>query len=176
MFWGFGFRVLGQWRSFQLILLVCYQDMKRFVPWAVGQTQAIIFVDREKPCINGWNPRHASSALPKKWERATDFLDDPKLTIDGQNANDVDQGDVGDCYLLGGTAAIVRRRRSFVRTVFPAYDIQVGVYGVLFSMEGHYTYEIVDDYLPVNNSSKRVWAKSTSPQELWVSMLEKAYY
>ncbi|CAE7220045.1 DEK1 [Symbiodinium natans] len=140
------------------------------------EVQAIIFVDREKPCINGWNPRHASSALPKKWERATDFLDDPKLTIDGQNANDVDQGDVGDCYLLGGTAAIVRRRRSFVRTVFPAYDIQVGVYGVLFSMEGHYTYEIVDDYLPVNNSSKRVWAKSTSPQELWVSILEKAYF
>ncbi|CAE7801317.1 DEK1 [Symbiodinium necroappetens] len=129
--------------------------------------EAIIYVDKEKPAADGYH-----HDVPDKWLRATDILHDPKLIVDGQHANDIDQGHFGDCYLLGAASAIARNRRSFVRTVFPAYDIQVGVYGVLFNMEGHYTYVIVDDYLACDVFGKPQWATPVD-KELWVSMLDK---
>ncbi|CAE7581547.1 DEK1 [Symbiodinium microadriaticum] len=164
-------------REVQEIVESCAGDKYTDSSWnpTAGEeaAKAIIYLDKEKQGTAVEKGDH-TLALPEKWVRATDMLHDPKLIVDGQHANDIDQGRLGDCYLLGGTSAIVATRRSFVRTVFPAYDIQVGVYGVLFNMEGHYTYVIVDDYLAADGSGRPKWARPMD-QELWVCILEKAY-
>ena len=85
--------------------------------------------------------------------------------------------------MLGALGAIAANRKSFLRQAFVAYDLEVGVYGVMFCEEMHFRYEIVDDLLGLaykpsvcGGNMYLNYAKSTDRNEIWVSMLEKAYF
>jgi len=68
-------------------------------------------------------------------------------------------------------------RKSFLRQALVAYDMDVGVYGVMFCEEMHFTYEIIDDFVGVNENEYWHFARSaTRVSELWVSIIEKAYF
>ena len=99
----------------------------------------------------------------------------------GARFSDIHQGHIGDCYMLAAVAAIAANRKSFLRQAFVAYDLEVGVYGVMFCEEMHFRYEIVDDllglaYKPCGHGGSLQYARSTDRNEIWVSMLEKAYF
>lgn len=78
--------------------------------------------------------------------------------------------------MLAAVAAIAANRKSFLRQAFVAYDLEVGVYGVMFCEEMHFRYEIVDDLLGLHSKHSLQYSKSTDRNEIWVSMLEKAYF
>ena len=68
-------------------------------------------------------------------------------------------------------------RKSFLRQAVIAYDLDVGVYGVMFCEEMHFTYEIVDDYVGADGLDRWHFARSaTKTLELWVPIIEKAYF
>jgi len=131
----------------------------------------VMYVDKEKP---GYD---CTASKPRKgWMRAKEVWAEGQLTIDGAGGNDVDQGKCGDCYMLGALAAVAANRKRFVRQVFVHYDMDVGVYGLLFNVEGNFTYVIIDDYLGMLHSNRVMYAKSMQDNEMWVALIEKAFF
>ena len=47
---------------------------------------------------------------------------------------------------------------KLIKSLFAAYDEQAGVYGVMFFINGEWTYVLVDDRLPVGASGGPLFA------------------
>lgn len=127
-------------------------------------------MDKKKP---GYD---CTVGKPASWKRNAN-MSHPCVVKDAAAFSDVKQGSIGDCFFVAALAAIASARKSFLRQALVAYDMEVGVYGVMFCEEMHFTYVIIDDYLAVRSSSSIKYARSSeSRKELWVSILEKAYF
>jgi WXG100 family type VII secretion target len=98
--------------------------------------------------------------------------------------NDVNQGSVGDCYLLASLAAITKHDPEHIRDMVK--DNEDGTYTVRFYEDGDVNNPVdvtVDATFPVEKEERRCWpdgyrdkgATSTDEKELWPSIVEKAY-
>ncbi|CAK0872322.1 unnamed protein product [Prorocentrum cordatum] len=92
-----------------------------------------------------------------------------------REAGDIVQGQIGTCFLLGALGSIAGAREADVQKFFVSYDVDVGVYGVRFNVDGEWTYTIIDDVFPVDENGELLYARCKDPQEVWVPLLEKAY-
>jgi len=88
---------------------------------------------------------------------------------------DVVQGQIGTCFLLGAIGAMASHKEKALHKIFIKYDIDVGVYGIRFCVDGEWSHVIVDDWFPVDYNGDLIYAKCKDPQEVWVPILEKAY-
>ncbi|CAE7534297.1 DEK1 [Symbiodinium pilosum] len=104
------------------------------------------------------------------------MYDEWELVRDGATFNDVRQGRIADCFLIGAFGSLAANRRTFFRQAFVAYDMKIGVYGILMNVDSHFTYVIVDDVLGKGSGARLQFASSTDSKELWVSILEKAFF
>ena len=90
--------------------------------------------------------------------------------------NDVNQGSLGDCWLLSSMSAIAeypgRIRKMFINE---GVD-QHGIYGIKFTKNGVERTVFVDDRLPQreNKNDELIFTK-TQGAELWATLLEKAW-
>eukprot|EP00929_Paragymnodinium_shiwhaense_P057920 TRINITY_DN2900_c1_g1_i1.p1 TRINITY_DN2900_c1_g1~~TRINITY_DN2900_c1_g1_i1.p1 ORF type:complete len:1079 (-),score=306.06 TRINITY_DN2900_c1_g1_i1:91-3216(-) len=114
--------------------------------------------------FGGFSSSSASKA-PKK----------PLLFKGGVKAGDIVQGQIGTCYLLGAMGAIAAHGEDMIEKLFVRYDVDVGVYGIRFCIDGEWTYVIIDDLMPVDESGGLLYARCQDPQEVWVPLLEKAF-
>eukprot|EP00438_Fugacium_kawagutii_P013367 Skav216473 [mRNA] locus=scaffold1123:226761:232958:- [translate_table: standard] len=133
---------------------------------------AVLYVDKKKP---GWD---CTVGEPSGWKRLPEIVGSRMVVCkEGAVANDVEQGSIGDCFAVAALAAMAGKRKSFLRQALVAYDIEVGVYGVMFCEEMHFTYEIIDDIMALNKYGRLKYAESaSSSREVWVPVLEKAYF
>merc|ERR1719183_2262784 len=90
-------------------------------------------------------------------------------------AGDIVQGQIGTCFLLGAIGAMASHKGAALPKIFIKYDVDVGVYGVRFCVDGEWTFVIVDDWFPVDSYGDLIYAKCKDPQEVWVPVLEKAF-
>ncbi|MBU3738500.1 MAG: hypothetical protein FGM55_06045, partial [Rhodoferax sp.] len=98
------------------------------------------------------------------------------LTVGGVAASDVNQGQLGDCYLLAALGAIANSQPSVINNLFTANGN--GTYGVTFYKAGSPVYTTVNLSLPVKSNGGLAFAGNASYSlsgELWVSLAEKAY-
>ncbi|CAE7585185.1 Capn9, partial [Symbiodinium sp. CCMP2456] len=138
---------------------------------ALEDPNSVMYVDKEKP---GWD---CMVGVPFGWKRAKEMRDYYELFHQGGSFQDIRQGQTGDCYLLGALASVAANRKAFLRQVFVAYDMEVGVYGLLFCEDSHYRHVIVDDVLGHDRSGRTpLYGSSTDWTEIWVSILEKAFF
>lgn len=131
----------------------------------------------------------------------TDRLKDPKVQPDGKSEHvpdpkwanvkgtpfmkgegdssdiapdDVNQGQLGDCYFMAALAAIAKTRPEEIRK--RVKDNGDGTYTVTFAEGGAV---VVDAQFPVDASGQLVYAgagdKSDAGIELWVALIEKAW-
>ncbi len=102
----------------------------------------------------------------------------------GISYRDIDQGNVGDCYLLASLAGTAFRSTSRIRNMF--INNRDGTYTVRFYKNGVADYVTVNRYLPVyrsgSNRNRFYYANRDSGRlyndnanELWVALAEKAY-
>ena len=75
-----------------------------------------------------------------------DIFDNPQFFIDGATANDVHQGNSGDCWFLAALMA-VSAKKELIENLCVARDEKVGVYGFVFYRDGEWIYEVIDDKL-----------------------------
>ena len=121
------------------------------------------------------------------WMRPTHFLDEDIHThivkFREIEANDIDQGQLGDCWLLSAIAAVaeypVRIERLFnhptLDAALAAREERLGAYRITLNVNGWWTNVIVDDYLPTIGG-KPCFAKNVEdPAELWAALMEKAF-
>jgi Ca2+-binding RTX toxin-like protein len=101
------------------------------------------------------------------------------LYVGGPNFDDIDQQYVGDCYFLAALAEVAQQAPGMIMNMIT--DNGDGTFAVRFYHGNKAEYVTVDRYLPVRNedgTSQYAGFGGTfwqSTNELWVSLLEKAY-
>ncbi|KAL2940680.1 Calpain-type cysteine protease DEK1 [Bienertia sinuspersici] len=124
-----------------------------------------LFVDSETP------PR---SCRPKEIVKESRLGSDPCLFAGPANPSDVCQGHLGDCWFLSAVAVLAEVSRISEVIITPEYN-EEGIYTVRFCIQGEWVPVIVDDWIPCEAPGKPAFATSRKGNELWVSVLEKAY-
>lgn len=92
----------------------------------------------------------------------------PLFASTGPTMNDVNQGYLGDCYLLSGLAEVADQNASMIKSMFA--DNGNGTYGVRFFVNGAATWVTVNNSL-ANGGTIFNYGGS----DIWASLAEKAY-
>lgn len=89
--------------------------------------------------------------------------------------NDIKQGILGDCYLLGSIAAISKFQNRVKKIFLSREKESKGCYCVGFYLNGMFQEIIIDDFFPVRPPKMKPAFNSSPKKEIWVMMLEKAW-
>jgi hypothetical protein len=113
------------------------------------------------------------------WMRPYYYCDtqSPCLYVGEIEPGDIDQGNLGDCYLMCGLACL-SEFPGLVKEVFcPKQNFELGIYRARVCKNGWWQICVVDDLLPINPATRKpIYAKNREePHELWVSIMEKVY-
>lgn len=102
---------------------------------------------------------------------------------DGPRALDIDQGALGDCYLLASLASIAAKNPQAIRDMI--IDNGDDTYTIRFFNGDREEYVTVDRYLPVNSAGNLVFAlggraaslsaADAAASPLWFALIEKAF-
>ena len=88
---------------------------------------------------------------PQSEKRVRQIFDKPEFFVDGATADDIRQGDAGDCWFLSALSALccmeAKELGNLVERVCVERDEAVGVYGFVFFRDGEWRSEIIDDKL-----------------------------
>ncbi|KAG2552578.1 hypothetical protein PVAP13_9KG552600 [Panicum virgatum] len=115
-----------------------------------------------------------------EWMRPSDIAKEisinshPCLFSGSVNSSDVCQGRLGDCWFLSAVAVLTEMSRISEVIITPEYN-EEGIYTVRFCIQGEWVAVVVDDWIPCESPGKPAFATSKKQNELWVSILEKAY-
>ncbi|XP_057475056.1 LOW QUALITY PROTEIN: calpain-type cysteine protease DEK1-like [Actinidia eriantha] len=131
-----------------------------------------LFVDLEHPPLK--------LQVVSEWMRPTEIVKEnnldcrPCLFSGPANPSDVCQGRLGDCWFLSAVAVLTEVSGISEVIITPAYNVE-GIYTVRFCIQGEWVPVVVDDWIPCESPGKPAFATSRKGNELWVSLLEKAY-
>ena len=141
----------------------------------------VMFVDltfppRDSSTKPSWMKRNLT-LFP--WKRPSVYLKGsghvPTLFVDKIEPGDIDQGALADCYLMGALASVAEFE-WLVRSLFDeGQDVDLGCYKITLCKNGWWQTVIVDDFFPCSGSKPAYSRNREEPNELWVSLVEKAY-
>ncbi len=99
------------------------------------------------------------------------FSGNPLFSTNGPQMSDIDQGQLGNCWLMSALGAIADTRPAIIRQNI--VDFQDGTYGVRLGG----SFYRVDDDLPAKSSTSEIpaYAGLGAEDSMWVAIYEKAY-
>ena len=115
-----------------------------------------------------------------EWTRAQDAFPGHKIFGDGISPDDINQGGLGNCWLLSAASAIAEKpgRMEKVFLNRENYLNAAGIYGFNFYSLGVPHTVIIDDFLPLEDGSHgkktTVFSEIGDDSSLWGPLLEKA--
>lgn len=115
-----------------------------------------------------------------KWLRPVQFSLAPKFFADGVSRFDVNQGELGDCWLVAAMSNLTLNSKLFDRVVPSDQSFDAGAYCGLFRFNfwrfGKWVEVVIDDRLPISKDDRRpMFVRSSDIDEFWSPLLEKAY-
>uniref|UniRef100_A0A182V9Z5 Calpain n=1 Tax=Anopheles merus TaxID=30066 RepID=A0A182V9Z5_ANOME len=129
-------------------------------------------------------PASASSLMYSKrpdrhyeWLRPHEICDGPEFFVEGFSRFDVQQGELGDCWLLAACANLTQDHKMFLRVVPEDNSFEDGYAGVFhfrFWQYGKWVDVVIDDRLPTYRG-QLIYMRSSEQNEFWSALLEKAY-
>ncbi|XP_059481918.1 calpain-B isoform X3 [Neocloeon triangulifer] len=136
-----------------------------------------LFEDPEFPCTD--TSIFFSRRPPRsfEWLRPTEITSDPRLFVEGYSRFDIQQGELGDCWLLAAVANLTLHNSLFCQVVphdQSFTDQYAGIFHFRFWQYGRWVDVVVDDRLPTYNG-QLVFLRSSQQNEFWSALLEKAY-
>ncbi len=129
----------------------------------------------------------SKQVAPTAWRRPKDFLPQEHrasiaVFIGGIAPNDIDQGQLGDCWVLCAMAAVAEFPAKIKDMFVHAKSLKVmqqehaaGAYRVVINKHGWWHNVIVDDFFPTVGPRQCFAHTVETPSELWASLIEKAY-
>uniref|UniRef100_A0A8D8V3P1 Calpain-A n=1 Tax=Cacopsylla melanoneura TaxID=428564 RepID=A0A8D8V3P1_9HEMI len=140
-------------------------------------SQGTLFEDPDFPCDD--SSIFFSKMPPKsfEWKRPMEICDNPELFVEGATRFDVQQGELGDCWLLAAVANLTLGERLFQQVVPDDQsfgDKYAGIFHFRFWQYGKWIDVVIDDRLPTYYG-KLVFLHSNENNEFWSALLEKAY-
>lgn len=117
-----------------------------------------------------------------KWMRVGEIAQKmgkkPVLFTNGAKSSDIVQGKVKDCWFLAALGDLPNKPKLFNRVMPTDQELDMskgpGIFYFKFWQYGEWVEVVVDDYLPTLEDLPCM-LKSSSPNEFWPCMLEKAY-
>ena len=108
--------------------------------------------------------------------RASDiFPNGYELFSEKIEMSDVIQGELGDCYFLSSVANL-SKYPGLIQKLFKTKDTnRDGFYEIVLFIDGKPQVVIVDDYLPIDKTTRRPCYAQSKGNEIWVMLLEKAW-
>jgi calpain-15 len=142
-------------------------------------TQRVCFLCFKFQGIHGDDKKFLKRVTFSRWERISKISADKKVEADvfvgGIDPDDIRQGEIGDCYLLGALGVLATQPKLVRNLITPQRLSPNGIYQIKLFISGKWETIIIDDFLPVDKRGKVIFARSESIQENWVSLIEKAY-
>ncbi|XP_073965986.1 calpain-A-like isoform X2 [Choristoneura fumiferana] len=152
-----------------------YQDFKDIRSRCLSEGR--LFEDPEFPAVDRSLYYKESLDRPITWLRPGEICDDPQLFVEGYSRFDVQQGELGDCWLLAAVANLTLHRKLFFQVVPDDQSFEeeyAGVFHFRFWQYGRWVDVVIDDRLPTYRG-KLVFLHSSETNEFWSALLEKAY-
>ncbi|XP_048525407.1 calpain-A isoform X4 [Dendroctonus ponderosae] len=112
-----------------------------------------------------------------EWKRPHEICDNPQFFVEGYSRFDVQQGELGDCWLLAAAANLTLYHRLFLQIVPDDQDFDdkyAGIFHFRFWQYGRWIDVVIDDRLPTYRG-QLVFLHSTEENEFWSALIEKAY-
>ncbi|XP_063995536.1 calpain-A isoform X4 [Diachasmimorpha longicaudata] len=161
---GSGFRAQGAVQDFNQLRQQCLQS---------GQ----LFEDPEFPAEDSSLYFSRRPAGYIEWRRPMEIADNPRLFVEGFSRFDVQQGELGDCWLLAAVANLTMYPHLFFQVVpeDQGFDENyAGIFHFRFWQYGRWVDVVIDDRLPTSHG-KLMYLSSAENNEFWSALLEKAY-
>jgi len=114
-----------------------------------------------------------------EWRRASEIAGEgeARLFMDGASRFDINQGELGDCWLLAALANLTMNKRLLYKVVPKDQSFQeeyAGIFHFRFWQYGEWVDVVIDDYLPTRHG-QLMFMHSDSAAEFWTALVEKAY-
>jgi chemotaxis protein histidine kinase CheA len=110
-----------------------------------------------------------------QWKRPEEFraMKNPTVFADGADPLDINQGSIGDCWLLSAMSVMTQRQQDLLNIFVTRDHSAAGVYSVNFYKNGERINLLIDSNFPATKSGQVAFARSANANELWVMILEK---
>lgn len=161
---GSGLRPRGEPQDFKKLRSKCLQQRILFEDPEFPADDSSIFFSRKPP-------------KPFEWKRPHEICENPRLFVEGASRFDVQQGELGDCWLLAAVANLTLNQALFHRVVPDDQSFvedYAGIFHFRFWQYGRWIDVVIDDRLPTFYG-RLVFMHSTERNEFWSALLEKAY-
>ncbi|ORC88966.1 calpain-like cysteine peptidase, partial [Trypanosoma theileri] len=166
---------VGDVTNSEEVLRTCVENGIPFVDLEFPPCQASLDTGAKKPF------KHLPWARPSSY-LPDNMIDQVRLFRGPIRPAEVDQGELGDNWLLCSVAAVSENPKSIVNMFRHPTDPEmgkreraVGGYRVTFNKNGVWRSVIVDNYLPIAGGKPKYAKSKNDLAEVWPSIMQKAF-